>query len=232
MRNVVVENAAKAVSGLAEGATVMVGGFGGAGLPRALIKAVLETGVRDLTVISNNAGADADDLSLWFAAKIVKKIICSYPRSAAVFGEQYRAGMVELELVPQGTLIERIRCGGAGIGGFYTPVGVGTVFAQGKPSMEIGGKEYILELPLMADFAMLKGRVADTVGNVVYNKTARNYSPVMATAAHTVIVEVDDIVEAGSLDPESIVTPCIVVDRIFKSEPRKRNLFTERNSRR
>jgi len=221
MRNVVVENAAKAVSGLVDGATVMVGGFGGAGLPRALIRAVLETGVRDLTVISNNAGADADDLSLWFAAKIVKKIICSYPRSAAVFSEQYRAGTVELELVPQGTLIERIRCGGAGIGGFYTPVGAGTVFADGKPSMEIGGKEYILELPLKADFAMLKGRVADTLGNVVYNKTARNYSPVMATAANTVIVEVDEIVETGYLDPESIVTPCIFVDRIFKSEARK-----------
>jgi 3-oxoadipate CoA-transferase alpha subunit len=216
MRNVTVDGALKAIAGLADGHSVMVGGFGGAGLPRELIQAVVEVGVKDLTVISNNAGADSDDLSVWFAADIVRKIICSYPRAAVAFNERYRAGRVELELVPQGTLIERIRCGGAGLGGFYTPVGVNTVFAQGKPSLHISGREYILEYPLRADFALLKGRVADPFGNIVYNKTARNYSPVMATAAETVVFEVDEIVRVGDLDPECIATPGIFVDRVFK----------------
>jgi 3-oxoadipate CoA-transferase alpha subunit len=215
MRNVVVKDADEAVAGLRDGLTVMMGGFGGAGLPRQLIQSVLRTGVRDLTVISNNAGADSDDLSLWFEAGIVRKMVCSYPRSAVAFTERYRRGEVELELVPQGTLIERIRCGGAGLGGFLSPVGVDTVFEQGKQKMELDGRSYILELPLRADFALLRGLKADSLGNVVYNKTARNYSPVMATAAQTTVFEVDQIVDPGQLDPEAIVTPCIFVDRVF-----------------
>jgi 3-oxoadipate CoA-transferase, alpha subunit len=215
VRNVVVNDADEAVAGLKDGHTVLMGGFGGAGLPRQLIQAVLRTGARDLTVISNNAGADSDDLSLWFAAGIVRKMVCSYPRSAVAFTERYRKGEVELELVPQGTLIERIRCGGAGIGGFLSPVGVDTVFEQGKQKLLVDGRPYILELPLRADFALLRGAKADSLGNVVYNKTARNYSPVMATAAGTTVFEVDAVVQPGELDPEAIVTPCIFVNRVF-----------------
>ncbi|MBR0646112.1 3-oxoacid CoA-transferase subunit A [Plastoroseomonas hellenica] len=215
MRNVVVGTEAAAVAGLRNGHVVMVGGFGGAGLPRSIIKAVAELGVRDLTVISNNAGAGGDDLSLWFRQRMVRKIICSYPRSAKDFTLQYRAGTVELELLPQGTLVERIRAGGAGLGGFLSPVGVGTVFERGKEKITVGGRDFLLELPLRADFALVKGRTADTLGNVTYNKAARNHCAVMATAADIVAVEVDRIVEAGGLDPESIVTPCIFVDRVF-----------------
>lgn len=215
MRNVVVENARAAVQGLKDGHTVMVGGFGNAGLPHDILKAVVETGVRDLTLISNNAGTVEDDLTLWFRAKIVRKIICSYPRGAKAFTELYRKGEVELELVPQGTLVERIRAGGAGMGGFLSPVGVGTEFAKGKDVLHVGGRDYILELPLKADFTFVKGKLADTVGNVTYNMTARNHCPAMATAAETTVVEVDRIVAAGDLDPEAIVTPCIFVDRVF-----------------
>lgn len=215
MRNVVVGTEAAAVAGLRDGHVVMVGGFGGAGLPRGIIKAVAELGVRDLTVISNNAGAGGDDLSLWFRQRMVRKIICSYPRSAKDFAQQYRVGAVELELLPQGTLVERIRAGGAGLGGFLSPVGVGTVFERGKEKITVGSRDFLLELPLRADFAFVKGRTADTLGNVTYNKAARNHCAVMATAADIVAVEVDRIVEAGGLDPESIVTPCIFVDRVF-----------------
>jgi 3-oxoadipate CoA-transferase alpha subunit len=215
MRNVVVKDAEAAVEGIKDGQTVMVGGFGGAGLPMDAIKAVLDKGVRDLVVISNNAGSSGDDLSLWFGAKIVRKIICSYPRNAQQFAEQYRTGAVELELVPQGTLVERIRAGGAGLGGFLSPVGVGTVFADNKEKITVQGREFILELPLRADFTLVKGRLADSLGNVTYNKTARNHCAVMATAGETVAIEVDRIVEVGDLDPEAIVTPCIFVDRVY-----------------
>ena len=217
MRNVVVDNALKAIQGMQDGHTVMVGGFGGAGLPRELVEATLELGVRDLTLISNNAGANGRDLSLWFEAKIVRKIICSYPRSAIAFGDQYKNGQVELELVPQGTLVERIRAGGAGLGGILSPVGVGTVFEKGKQKITIDGREFLLETPLRADFALLRARQADTVGNINYNKSARNHSVVMATAADIVAVEAAELLNAGELDPEGIVTPCIFVDRIFLS---------------
>jgi 3-oxoadipate CoA-transferase alpha subunit len=213
-----VQDAKSAVAGLSDGHTVMVGGFGGAGLPRTAIRAVLDSGVKDLTVISNNAGSGGDDLSLWFEAKIVKKIVCSYPRSAQAFAEQYRAGEVELELVPQGTLVERIRAAGAGLGGILSPVGLDTVFEEHKQKIRVGDRDYLLELPLRADFAFLKGKRADTFGNIIYNKTGRNHQPVMATAAATVAVEVDEIVEIGELDPEAIVTPCVFVDRVFLSE--------------
>lgn len=215
MRNVVVADAAAAMAGLRDGQTVMIGGFGGAGLPRSIIRAGAELGLRDLTVISNNAGSEGDDLSLWFRAGMIRKMICSYPRSAKDFTAQYRAGAVELELVPQGTLVERIRAGGAGLGGFLSPVGVGTVFERGKQKIEVGGRSYLLEVPLRADYAFVKGKAADTFGNVTYNMAARNHCAVMATAAETVAVEVDEIVEIGALDPESIVTPCIFVDRVF-----------------
>lgn len=221
MRDLRVGTCRAAVADLWNGATIMMGGFGGAGLPRGLVKAVVESGVCNLTVISNNAGADSDDLSLWFEADIVRKMICSYPRSAKVFSERYRQGKVELELVPQGTLIERIRCGGAGLGGFLSPVGVGTLLAEGKETKVVGGKEYILELPLHADFALLRAHKADPAGNLTYSKTARNYSPVMATAAKTVIVEVDQIVELGGIHPEEVVTPSIFVDRIVLREGAK-----------
>jgi 3-oxoadipate CoA-transferase alpha subunit len=217
MRNAAVHDAHAAVAGLSDGHTVMVGGFGGAGVPRNMIRAVLDLGVRGLTVISNNAGSGGEDLTLWFSARIVRKIVCSYPRSADAFAEQYRAGSVELELVPQGTLVERIRAGGAGLGGFLTPTGVGTVFEKGKEKIVVDGREYLLERPLRADFSLLKGRQADVLGNLNYNKTARNHSVVMATAADVVAVEVDEVHEAGELDPEGIVTPCIFVDRIFVS---------------
>jgi 3-oxoadipate CoA-transferase, alpha subunit len=215
MRSVVVKDAQAAVAGIKDGDTVMMGGFGGAGLPTGIVKAVLDSGVRNLVVISNNAGSAENDLALWFGARIVRKIICSYPRNAQQFAEQYRAGLVELELVPQGTLVERIRAGGAGLGGFLSPVGVGTVFEQGKQMIVAEGREFLLELPLRADFSFVKGRRADTLGNVTYNKTARNHCAVMATAGTTVAVEVDEIVEAGALDPEAIVTPCIFVDRVY-----------------
>ncbi len=215
MRNVVVEDAAAAVAGLRDGHTIMVGGFGGAGLPRGIIRAVAELGVRDLTVISNNAGIEGDDLSLWFRKGMVRKMICSYPRNAVDFTAQYRSGQVELELVPQGTLVERIRAGGAGLGGFLSPVGVDTVFERGKQKITVAGRDYILEVPLKADFAFVKGKTADTFGNVVYNMAARNHCAVMATAGEVVAVEVDRIVEIGTLDPEAIVTPCIFVDRVF-----------------
>lgn len=215
MRNVVTASAQEAVAGIKDGDRVMVGGFGGAGLPTGIIRAVLDSKVRDLTLISNNAGSAGLDLSMWFAAGIVRKIICSYPRNAEHFAERYRAGEVELELVPQGTLVERIRAGGAGLGGFLSPVGVGTMFADSKRLIIVDGRTYLLELPLRAEFAFVKGHKADTFGNVTYNKTARNHCPAMATAAETVAVEVDEIVEAGALDPESIVTPCIFVDRVY-----------------
>lgn len=216
MRNVVVDSYSDAVSALTDGSSVMVGGFGGAGLPRGLIQAVLDLGVCGLTVISNNAGADTDDLSLWFQAGMVGKMICTYPRAAKAFHERYREGSVMLELVSQGTLIERMRCAGAGLGGFFTPVGVDTQFAADKEVRQIDGRSYLFEKPLRADFALLRGATGDTLGNITYNKTARNFAPVMATAASTVVFEVDSIVEAGQIDPESIITPCIFVDRIVR----------------
>jgi 3-oxoadipate CoA-transferase alpha subunit len=215
MRNVLVKSALDAVAGLQDGHTIMVGGFGGAGLPVRLVDAVLELGVRNLTLISNNAGANLHDLSLWFEARIVKKIICSYPRGAIAFGEQYNNGSVELELVPQGTLVERIRAGGAGLGGFLSPVGVGTVFEEGKQLINVDGKDFLLEKPLHADFALIKARQADEMGNINYNKSARNHSVVMATAADITAVEADEILVAGQMDPEEIVTPCIFVHRVF-----------------
>ena len=208
-----------AVAGLEPGHTVMVSGFGNAGMPRALVAAVLAHGAGELTVISNNAGFGSGDISDWFAAGLVRKMICSYPRTSPTFVALYRRGAVELELVPQGTLVERMRCAGAGLGGFYTPVSAGTELGRHKEHRSIAGREHVLELPLFADLALIRGHRADPLGNLTYNRAARNFGPVMATAARTVVAEVAEVVEAGALDPEVVVTPGLLVDRIVRGAP-------------
>lgn len=208
----------EAVADVFDGAVVMVGGFGEAGSPIELIHALIDRGARDLTVISNNCGSGEVGLAALFKAGRVRKVICSFPRTAnsTVFPELYHAGKCELELVPQGTLAERIRAGGAGIPAFYTPTAVGTPLAEGKESRVFDGRAYLLERSLHADFALIKGRAADTHGNVVYNKTARNFGPVMAMAADVTIVQAQRIVPAGRLDPEAVVTPGIFVKRVVE----------------
>jgi 3-oxoadipate CoA-transferase alpha subunit len=212
----VVDSPAVAVAGIRNGATVMIGGFGAAGMPAALVDALIAQGAADLTIVSNNAGNGETGLAALLKAGRVRKVICSFPRQADsyVFDALYRAGKVELEVVPQGTLAERIRAAGAGIGAFFTPTAFGTVLAAGKESREIAGRGYVLEYPLHADVALIKGRQGDRWGNLVYRKTARNFGPVMATAASCTIAEVSEIVELGQLDPESIVTPGIFVHRV------------------
>jgi 3-oxoadipate CoA-transferase alpha subunit len=206
----------EAVAGVQDGATVLIGGFGTAGQPMELIDALIRTGVRDLTVVNNNAGNGDHGLAALLAGGQVRKIICSFPRQidSHVFDALYRAGKVELELVPQGNLAERMRAAGAGIGAFFTPTGVGTPLAEGKEQRIIEGRDYVLEYPIRGDLALLKAHRADTVGNLVYRKTARNFGPIMATAATTTIAQVESIVEAGQLDPEAVVTPGIFVDRV------------------
>lgn len=210
-----------AVRGIADGSTVLIGGFGRAGLPFALIDALRRTGARDLTVVNNNAGNGTTGLAALLAAGAVRKMICSFPRQSDsfVFDELYRAGKVELEVVPQGNLAERIRAGGAGIGGFYTPTGVGTLLAEGKETRTIDGRDYVLEYPIKADVALIRAYRSDRMGNLVYRKTGRNFGPIMATAAHLTVVEVTEIVEVGDLDPEAVVTPGIFVDRVVVAEP-------------
>lgn len=208
----------EAVEGLRTGHTVMVSGFGGAGMPRALVAAVLARGPRDLTVISNNAGFGPGDISDWFEAGLVRKMICSYPRTSPNFVALYRQKKVELELNPQGTLIERMRCAGAGLGGFYTPVSAGTALGAGKEHRTIDGRDFVLEMPLRADFALIRGHRGDAMGNLTYNKTARNFGPVMATAAGIVVAEVEQAVEAGEIDPEIVVTPGALVDRVVRGD--------------
>ena len=205
-----------AVRDIGDGATIMVGGFGEAGSPVELIDALIDQGAGNLTVISNNAGSGTVGLAALIKAGRVAKMICSYPRSAdsEVFAELYRAGRIGLELVPQGTLAERIRAAGAGIPAFYTPTAAGTNLAQGKPHRRFGDRECVLEHALGADVALIKAAAADRHGNLLYNKTARNFSPLMATAAETTIAQTNAVVRLGSLDPETIVTPGIFVDRI------------------
>ncbi len=207
-----------AVAGIRDGATVMIGGFGSAGQPVELIEALIGTGAGDLTAVSNNAGNGDRGLAALIREGRVRKIICSYPRQSDSwhFDEKYRAGEIELELVAQGTLAERIRAAGAGIGGFFTPTGYGTPLAAGKEVREIDGKPYVLEHPIRADVALVRAHVSDELGNLVYRKTARNFGPVMAAAATTTIVQVTDIVPVGGLDPENVVTPCIYVDRVVR----------------
>jgi 3-oxoadipate CoA-transferase alpha subunit len=211
-------DADEAVAGIADGATVLVGGFGLAGMPVSLIDALVRQGASNLTVVSNNAGNGDTGLAALLASGRVRKVICSFPRQSDswVFDGLYRAGRIELELVPQGTLAERMRAAGAGIGAFYCPTGVGTPLAEGKEVREIDGRSYLLEYPLRGDVALIGAHRADRMGNLVYRKTARNFGPVMATAATTVVAQVHQVVDIGRLDPENVVTPCIYVDRIVE----------------
>jgi 3-oxoadipate CoA-transferase alpha subunit len=209
-------SAADAVAQITDGSTVLIGGFGNAGQPMELIDALMQCGATDLTVVNNNAGQADAGLALLIKERRVKKIICSFPRQSDSwhFDEAYRAGEIELELVPQGNLAERIRAAGAGIGGFFTPTGYGTLLAEGKETRIIDGRGYVLESPIHADFALIKALRADTHGNLVYRKTARNFGPIMATAAAQAIVQVDEVVPVGGIDPENVVTPGIYVDTV------------------
>jgi 3-oxoadipate CoA-transferase alpha subunit len=217
-RTVQCRDAGEAVAGIADGATVLVSGFGMAGMPMALIDALIGQGARDLTIVSNNAGNGDTGLAALLAAGRVRKIVCSFPRQSDsyVFDGLYRANRIDLELVPQGNLAERIRAGGAGIGAFFCPTGVGTALAEGKETRTIDGRDYVLEFPIRGDVALIRAHVADTDGNLLYRKTARNFGPVMATAAALTVVEVTSIVHAGAIDPEIVVTPGIYVDRIVE----------------
>ncbi|MEU1180863.1 3-oxoacid CoA-transferase subunit A [Streptomyces sp. NPDC005820] len=214
----IVQSTDAAIAGIEDGATVLVGGFGLAGMPFDLIEALIRQGAKDLTIVSNNAGNGDVGLAALLAAGQVRKVVCSFPRQADswVFDDLYRAGKIELEVVPQGNLAERMRAAGAGIGAFYCPTAVGTPLAEGKEVREIDGRTYLLEFPIRGDYALIAAHAADTMGNLVYRKTARNFGPVMATAATTTIVQVDQVVEPGTLDPEAVVTPSIYVDRIVQ----------------
>ena len=211
-----VASLADAVADVADGATVMIGGFGTAGLPNELVGALLEQGAKNLTIVNNNAGNGDTGLAALIAARRVRKIVCSFPRQADShhFDRLYRAGEIELELVPQGNLAERIRAAGAGIGGFFTPTGYGTLLAEGKETRLINGRQYVLESPIHADFALIKALKGDRWGNLVYRKTARNFGPIMASAARCTVAQVKSVVELGELDPEVIVTPGIYVQRV------------------
>ncbi|MET4660374.1 3-oxoacid CoA-transferase subunit A [Streptomyces fungicidicus] len=223
MTTTIAETADEAVAGIEDGSTVLVGGFGLAGMPFDLIDALIRQGAGDLTVVSNNAGNGDVGLAALLAAGRVRKVICSFPRQSDsyVFDELYRAGRVGLEVVPQGTLAERMRAAGAGIGAFYSPVGAGTPLADGKETREIDGRVHVLEHPIKGDVALISAHRADTVGNLVYRRTARNFGPVMATAAGTVVAQVAGIVPAGEIDPETVITPGIYVDRLVRAEARR-----------
>jgi 3-oxoadipate CoA-transferase alpha subunit len=210
------DGADKAVADVADGATVLIGGFGPAGMPVALIDALIRQGATELTIVNNNAGNGDTGLAALLATGRVRKVICSFPRQqdSWVFDGLYREGRIELELVPQGNLAERMRAAGAGIGAFFCPTGVGTPLAEGKESRVIEGRTYVLEYPIHGDVALIGAHRADRMGNLVYRKTARNFGPVMATAATTVVAQVREVVEVGELDPEVVVTPSIYVDRV------------------
>lgn len=205
-----------AIAGLRDGASIMISGFGDAGAPHELMEAVIEHGASDLTIISNNAGAGEMGIAALIKANRVRKVICSFPRQAAShhFDARYRAGEVELELVPQGNLAARIQAAGSGLGAIFTPTGYGTLLAEGKETREIDGRNYVLEYPIHADFALIKARAGDRWGNLIYRKVARNFGPIMAMAAKTTIAQVAEVVELGALDPEVIVTPGIFVNRV------------------
>ncbi|HEY5900098.1 MAG TPA: 3-oxoacid CoA-transferase subunit A [Burkholderiales bacterium] len=211
-------SAEAALADVPDGATVMIGGFGNAGMPSALIDALIAQGARELTIVNNNAGNADTGLAALIAAKRVRKILCSFPRQADSwhFDKAYRSGELELELVPQGTLAERIRAAGAGIGAFYTPTAFGTLLAKGKETRRIGERDYVLEYPIHADYALIKADRADRWGNLVYRKTARNFAPIMASAAKCTVVQVRETVDLGGLDPETVVTPGIFVKRVVK----------------
>jgi len=216
--NKIVPGLRDALAGIHDGATIMIGGFGNAGMPRELIDGLIDQGATDLTIVNNNAGNGDTGLAALLAARRVKKIICSFPRQADshVFDGLYRSGELQLELTPQGNLAERIRAAGAGVGAFFSPTGYGTLLAEGKETRLINGKNYVLEYPIHADFALIKALKADRWGNLVYRKAARNFGPIMAMAAKCTIVQVDQVVELGELDPEVIVTPGIFVQRVVQ----------------
>jgi 3-oxoadipate CoA-transferase alpha subunit len=216
-----VASAEAALADIPDGATIMIGGFGGAGMPVALIDALIAQGARHLTIVNNNAGNADTGLAALIGAKRVRKILCSFPRQTDSwhFDKAYRAGEIDLELVPQGTLAERIRAAGAGIGAFFTPTGFGTDLAKGKETRRIGDRDYVLEFPIHADYALIKADRADRWGNLTYRKTARNFAPIMAMAAKCTVVQVRETVELGTLDPETVVTPGIFVQRVVKISP-------------
>jgi len=219
MLNKITTSFDQAVADIPDGATIMFGGFGNAGVAEGLIQALLRHRAKNLTLIANNAGRGEAGIALLIKQDRVRKMICSFPRAknAVVLGEHLRAGKIELELVPQGTLAERIRAGGAGIEGFYTPTGYGTEIAEGKPTMMLDGVDCILERALKADYAFVRGHKADRWGNLTYNQAARNFNPLMAMAGRCTIAEVDDIVELGDIDPHHVVTPGIFVQRVVKT---------------
>ena len=208
----------RAVADIPDGATIMIGGFGNAGMPSALIDALLAQGARELTIVNNNAGNGETGLAALIKARRVRKMVCSFPRQADShhIDGLYRAGEIELELTPQGNLAERIRAAGAGIGGFFTPTGYGTLLAEGKETRLIDGRQYVFETPIHADFALVKALRGDRWGNLVYRKTARNFGPIMAMAAKVTIAQVAEVVELGAIDPEAVVTPGIFVQRVVK----------------
>src|SRR5215510_7494593 len=218
MINKIVASAQAALADLQDGATVMIHGFGNAGMPAALIDALIAHGARDLTIVNNNAGNGDTGLAALIKARRVRKILCSFPRQADSwhFDAQYRAGEIELELLPQGTLAERIRAAGAGIGAFYTPTAYGTRLAEGKETRRIGERDYVLEYPIHADFAIIRADRADRWGNLTYRMAGRNFAPIMAMAAKCTVVQVRETVELGALDPEVIVTPSIFVQRVVR----------------
>ena len=213
-----IKSAAEAVSAIGDGATVMIGGFGGSGAPIELIHALIDAGPRNLTVVNNNAGNGRIGIAAMIDAGMVAKMICSFPRSSdpRAFTDRYLAGEIELELVPQGTLAERIRAGGAGIPAFFTPTAFGTELAEGKPVAEFDGRHYVQERWLKADFALVKAHVGDFHGNLTYNKAGRNFNPLMCMAASTTIAQVTRIVQPGEIDPEQVITPGIFVDRLVE----------------
>jgi 3-oxoadipate CoA-transferase, alpha subunit len=216
-RTTTYSTAGDAVAGIDDGSTILVGGFGMAGMPTTLIDALIGQGATDLTIVSNNAGNGDTGLAALLAAGRVARVICSFPRQSDsyVFDAHYRAGKVDLEVVPQGNLAERIRAAGAGIGAFFCPTGVGTPLAEGKETRTIDGRNYVLEYPIRGDVALIGAHIADRAGNLLYRKTARNFGPVMATAAALTVAEVSRIVDTGEIDPETVVTPGIFVDRVL-----------------
>jgi 3-oxoadipate CoA-transferase alpha subunit len=209
-------NADAALGGIGDGSTVLVGGFGMAGMPVALIDGLIRGGATNLTIVSNNAGNGDTGLAALLAAGRVRKVICSFPRQSDswVFDRLYRAGEIELEVVPQGTLAERMRAAGAGIGAFFSPTGVGTLLAGDRETRTIDGRDHVIEFPIHGDVALIKAHVSDRMGNLVYRRTARNFGPVMATAATLTIAEVSAVVDTGQIDPEVVITPSIYIDRV------------------
>ena len=216
------ETVDEAVAGIEDGSTILVGGFGLAGMPFDLIDGLIRQGATDLTIVSNNAGNGEVGLAALLKAGRVRKVLCSFPRQSDsyVFDELYRSGRIELEVVPQGNLAERMRAAGAGIGAFFSPTAVGTPLAEGKEQRTIDGRDYVLEYPIRGDYAFVSAHRADGMGNLVYRKTARNFGPVMATAATTTVAQVGEVVATGDLDPEAVVTPGIYVDRVVRVEAR------------